>query len=40
MALLSRVEIPWGLRHGLVLLVTTVVAFWVALALPRKRFKA
>ena len=28
------------LRHGLVLLVTTVVAFWVALALTRKRFKA
>ena len=29
---------PW--RHGLVLVVTTVVAFWVALALTRKRFKA
>ena len=29
---------PW--RHGLVLIVTTVVAFWVALALTRKRFKA
>lgn len=28
------------LRHGLVLVVTTVVAFWVALALTRKRFKA
>ncbi len=28
------------LRHGLVLIVTTVVAFWVALALTRKRFKA
>ena len=27
------------LRHGLVLVVTTVVAFWVALALTRKRFK-
>ena len=26
-------------RHGLVLVVTTVVAFWVALALTRKRFK-
>jgi len=29
---------PW--RHGLVLVVTTVAAFWVALALTRKRFKA
>ena len=29
---------PW--RHGLVLVVTTAVAFWVALALTRKRFKA
>ena len=29
---------PW--RHGLVLVVTTTVAFWVALALTRKRFKA
>ena len=29
---------PW--RHGLVLVVTTVVAFGAALALPRKRFKA
>ena len=29
---------PW--RHGLVLVATTVVAFWVALALTRKRFKA
>ena len=29
---------PW--RHGLVLVVTTVVAFWVALALTRKRFRA
>ena len=29
---------PW--RHGLVLIVTTVVAFWVALALTRKRFSA
>ena len=29
---------PW--RHGLVLVVTTVVAFWAALALTRKRFKA
>ena len=28
------------LRHSLVLVVTTVVAFWVALALTRKRFKA
>jgi lipooligosaccharide transport system permease protein len=28
------------LRHGLVLAVTTVVAFWVALALTRRRFKA
>ena len=27
-------------RHGLVLVVTTVAAFWVALALTRKRFKA
>ena len=27
-------------RHGLVLVVTTVVAFWVALALTRKRFRA
>ena len=26
-------------RHGLVLVVTTVVAFWIALALTRKRFK-
>ncbi|MBV7428886.1 MULTISPECIES: ABC transporter permease [unclassified Acidovorax] len=29
-----------ALRHGLVLVVTTVVAFWVALALTRRRFKA
>ena len=29
---------PW--RHGLVLVVTTAAAFWVALALTRKRFKA
>ena len=29
-----------ALRHGLVLVITTVVAFWVALALTRKRFKA
>jgi len=29
-----------ALRHGLVLTVTTVGAFWVALALTRKRFKA
>ena len=29
---------PW--RHGLVLAVTTAAAFWVALALTRKRFKA
>ncbi|MDP3227166.1 MAG: ABC transporter permease [Acidovorax sp.] len=29
---------PW--RHGLVLVVTTVAAFWCALALTRKRFKA
>ncbi|GKT22653.1 ABC transporter permease [Acidovorax sp. SUPP3334] len=28
------------LRHGLVLVVTTVVAFWTALALTRKRFRA
>ena len=28
------------MRHGLVLVVTTVAAFWVALALTRKRFKA
>ena len=28
------------MRHGLVLVVTTVAAFWVALALARKRFKA
>ena len=28
------------LRHGLVLAATTVVAFWVALALTRKRFEA
>jgi lipooligosaccharide transport system permease protein len=28
---------PW--RHGLVLLTCTVVAFWVALALTRKRFR-
>ncbi|GKS75030.1 ABC transporter permease [Acidovorax sp. SUPP950] len=28
------------LRHGLVLVVTTVVAFWTALALTRKRFQA
>ena len=29
---------PW--RHGLVLAGTTVAAFWVALALTRRRFKA
>ncbi|HEY9208314.1 MAG TPA: ABC transporter permease [Acidovorax sp.] len=29
-----------ALRHALVLVVTTVVAFWGALALTRKRFKA
>jgi lipooligosaccharide transport system permease protein len=29
-----------ALRHGLVLVVTTTAAFWVALALTRKRFKA
>ena len=29
---------PW--RHGLVLAFTTVAAFWLALALTRKRFKA
>jgi lipooligosaccharide transport system permease protein len=29
---------PW--RHGLVLLSCTVVAFWVALALTRKRFRS
>lgn len=29
---------PW--RHSAVLVVTTVAAFWVALALTRKRFKA
>lgn len=29
-----------ALRHGLVLAATTVVAFWVALALTRKRFEA
>ena len=29
-----------ALRHALVLVLTTVVAFWVALALTRKRFKA
>jgi lipooligosaccharide transport system permease protein len=29
---------PW--RHGLVLVATTVAAFWVALALTRKRFRA
>ncbi|MDD2546342.1 MAG: ABC transporter permease [Burkholderiaceae bacterium] len=28
------------LRHGAVLLATTVVAFWVALALTRRRFQA
>ncbi len=28
------------LRHGLVLVATTTVAFWVALALTRRRFKA
>jgi lipooligosaccharide transport system permease protein len=28
-----------ALRHGLVLLVFTVVSFWVALALTRKRFR-
>ena len=28
------------LRHALVLVLTTVAAFWVALALTRKRFKA
>jgi lipooligosaccharide transport system permease protein len=31
-------DAPW--RHGLVLLGYTVVGFWVALALTRKRFKA
>jgi lipooligosaccharide transport system permease protein len=31
-------DAPW--RHGLVLLAYTVVGFWVALALTRKRFKA
>jgi len=30
----------YPLRHVLVRVVTTVVAFWVALALTRKRFKA
>ena len=29
-----------GMPHGLVLVVPTVAAFWVALALTRKRFKA
>ncbi len=29
---------PW--RHGLVLAVTTVAAFWVALALTRRRFRS
>jgi lipooligosaccharide transport system permease protein len=29
---------PW--RHSLVLVVTTVVAFWVAMALTRKRFRS
>ncbi|CAN7250582.1 ABC transporter permease [Acidovorax sp. LjRoot66] len=29
---------PW--RHGLVLVVTTVAAFWVALALTRRRFRS
>jgi lipooligosaccharide transport system permease protein len=29
---------PW--RHGVVLLTCTVVAFWVALALTRKRFRS
>jgi len=29
---------PW--RHGVVLVVTTVVAFWAALALTRKRFRS
>jgi lipooligosaccharide transport system permease protein len=29
-----------ALRHGLVLAVYAVVAFWVALALTRRRFKA
>ena len=28
------------LRHGLVMVVTTVAAYWVALALTRKRFRA
>ena len=28
------------LRHGLVIAVTTVAAYWVALALTRKRFRA
>ena len=28
------------LRHGLVLVVTTVLAFWTALALTRRRFRA
>ena len=27
------------LRHGLVLVATTVVAFWLALALTRRRFR-
>jgi lipooligosaccharide transport system permease protein len=29
-----------ALRHGLILSVTTLVAFWVALALTRRRFRA
>ena len=28
------------LRHGLVIAVTTVVAYWLALALTRRRFRA
>ncbi|HMZ87401.1 MAG TPA: ABC transporter permease, partial [Giesbergeria sp.] len=28
------------LRHGLVMVATTVAAYWVALALTRKRFSA
>ena len=28
------------LRHGLVMLLTTVAAYWIALALTRKRFRA
>ena len=42
----SRISFPFTaiagqqrMRHGLVLVATTVVAFWLALALTRRRFR-